>query len=365
MVDELDLVSRLKDVPPLPPEAYEEARLTLQAALAVSPEAEPAQPPARRRSRRRAWVIGGSAGLGIAAAAAAVAVAVAATSSVPASRTGSHGPVAGGHPAASGRGNGHPAGAQAANAPLMRLAADLQAHTAPLPGNATLVFRTQTNAAGQSTGGGVDLYTDSGIYYYALTESGLPAVIAAHEDFGGAGFAREVAAARYAVTGDLTTARQLMAVAPLDPGTKQVPWGQWVANLKGAERRLHRKLHIPTQPPTAAQQAGIFDNRIWEDSLDALQAGAGQPEVRAGVLRLLSTLPEVKVTSRSVDGRALLTLTAGAPATPPGYQEELTIDATTGVPIAFAGGEVGQRPETTSTYRVSRVTVADIAAGRF
>jgi hypothetical protein len=107
-----------------------------------------------------------------------------------------------------------------------------------------------------------------------------------------------------------------------------------------------------------------MDNEIWENSLDALQAGAGQPEVRAGVLRLLSTLPEVTVRSADVNGEATLTLTAGAPALPPDYQETLTINGSTGVPIGFAGGVPGHRPDVTATYRVSRVTVAAIAAGR-
>ncbi len=69
--------------------------------------------------------------------------------------------------------------------------------------------------------------------------------------------------------------------------------------------------------------------------------------------------------SADINGEAMLTLTAQAPALPANYQETLTINGTTGVPIGFAGGVPGHRPETTATYRVSRVTVAAIAAGRF
>ena len=83
------------------------------------------------------------------------------------------------------------------------------------------------------------------------------------------------------------------------------------------------------------------------------------------MLRLLSTLPEVTVRSADINGEAMLTLTARAPALPANYQETLTINGTTGVPIGFAGGAPGHRPDVTATYRVSRVTVAAIAAGRF
>lgn len=310
MVDEMELVSGLKEVAPLGDAAFEEARAQLRETMGR---------PHPVHRRRRTWAIWSTAGLGVAASAVAVTLVIA-----PAAQ-----------PASPGRSTAGATAASHAQTPLMRLAAAITAKQAPLPGDATLIIRTQVNAQGQSTGGGADLYTDSGAYYYAPTESGLPQQIAEHNDTGGGGFARELAAARYAVNGDLTTARQRMAIAMLDP------------------------------TPTAAQQAATTDNEIWENSLDALQAGAGQPEVRAGVLRLLSTLPEVNVRSTNVNGAAMLTLTATAPAMPANYQETLTINGTTGVPVNFAGGVPGHRPDTTSTYRVSRVTVAAIVAGRF
>jgi hypothetical protein len=114
--------------------------------------------------------------------------------------------------------------------------------------------------------------------------------------------------------------------------------------------------------PTAV---GITDNYLWENSLDALTAGAGNPQVRVGVLRLLSTLPEVTVTNTTTDGQPTLTLAAGSPAFPDNYQEALTINARTGVPVAFAGGTPGQKPNVTIAYQVFRVTLAAIAAGKF
>jgi hypothetical protein len=83
------------------------------------------------------------------------------------------------------------------------------------------------------------------------------------------------------------------------------------------------------------------------------------------VLRLLSTVPEVTVTNTTTGSQPALTLTAGAPAFPANYQEALTINAQTGIPIAFVGGAPGQTPDVTITFQVSRVTLSDIAAGKF
>jgi hypothetical protein len=122
-----------------------------------------------------------------------------------------------------------------------------------------------------------------------------------------------------------------------------------------------------------------IDNYVWENSEDALIAGAGNPEVRAGVLRLVSVLPGITVTDGTVDGQPTLTLTAGAAevgdmesakANPGGagtetpYQEAITINADTGIPLGFVGGPPGQTTVTVN-YVVTRVNLADIAAGKF
>ena len=224
MVDEIELVSGLKEVAPLRAEAFEEARARLQETMG----------PAHRQPRRRAWAIWSTAGLGIAAAATAVTLVI---TSVPQQAS------PGGQAVA--RHTGSHATSPGAHTPLIRLAAAITARSTPLPGDATLIIRTQVNAAGQSTGGGADLYTDSGAYYYAQTESGLPAQIAAHNDTSGGGFARELAAARYAVHGDLSTARQRMAIAMLDPHLPKLTWRQQVAQIKAIDRAKHVKIPIP------------------------------------------------------------------------------------------------------------------------
>ena len=51
-------------------------------------------------------------------------------------------------------------------------------------------------------------------------------------------------------------------------------------------------------------------------------------------------------------------------ATGPAYQEAITINADTGIPLEFAGGPAG-KAAVTVTYVVTRVNLADIAAGKF
>jgi hypothetical protein len=99
--------------------------------------------------------------------------------------------------------------------------------------------------------------------------------------------------------------------------------------------------------------------------MDALNVDAGNAQVRAGVLRLLSTLHETTVAHTTTVGRPTLTLTTTAPAVATGEAEVLIIDADTRVPVEFHSGAVGQAPDCTITYQVSRVTLADVATGRF
>ncbi|HLH99990.1 MAG TPA: hypothetical protein VKV06_04340 [Acidimicrobiales bacterium] len=220
-------------------------------------------------------------------------------------------------------------------------------------GNATLVLRSQTDGKGAPIPG-ADLYADNGRYYYAHTESGLPAQVKAGHSQGGGVFGREVAAAKEAVTGNLDSAIQAMEDAP-DPTLKTT---------------------------------GINADWLWEDSLDALMAGAGNPTVRAGVLNLVASLHQVSVANATVNGTSALQLTAHFPNESKcaanhikpttarmkkicaslvggGFWEQINLDATTGIPLSFAGGAPGQPASYHITYQVSRVTLADVAAGHF
>ena len=318
-----------------------------------------------RRTRRRNRITRGGIGVGVAAVAAVAAVAVAnAVPSAPAGtpQAGGAHPAArsgGGHPAAKAHG-AHPAktGASAASAPaaqpLVTLVADLVADPPP-KGDATLVER-ETGASGQASINVWDLYTDNGRYFFSRTEAGLPAQVKEDNNQGDGQFAREIAAATYAATGNLDTAALKMAWAP---NSNPVP--AWLS----------------AQVKNISAGGLQIDNYVWEDCEDALVAGSGNPQVRAGVLRLVSALPGITVTHGTADGQPTLTLAAGAaevgtvgdPADPKAaggtaYQEAITINARTGVPLEIATGPAGQVTGTV-TYVVTRVNLADIAAGKF
>lgn len=300
-----------------------------------------------RQARRCDRIVRGGIGAGIVAVAAVAAIGVA--SIVPSAPTGTA-QASRAHPARPGT----PAGAAAAQQPLVKLAADVAAERRPT-GDATLVER-ETGMPGGGSANVWDLYTDDGRYFFSRTKAGLPAQVKEDNNQGAGMFGREVAAAAYAVTGNLDTAALKMAW----PYATPVP-----ARLKAEVKN---------------KTAGTYiDNYVWANSEDALIAGSGNPQVRAGVLRLMSLLPGVKVTRATVDGQPALTLTAGAaelgrimgkpdkanPKGQPGaaYSEAITINADTGIPLQTAGG-VGGKVTGTVRYVVTRVNLADLAAGK-
>jgi len=303
-----------------------------------------------RQARRRDRIARGGIGVGVVAVAAVAAVGVAsAVSSAPAGTA----QASGAHPASTGASTSS-TGSTDAQPPLVKLAADLAA--APRPtGDATLVER-ETGTPGHASINVWDLYTDDGRYFFSQTEAGLPAQVKENNNQGDGQFGREVAAATYAATGDLETAALRMAW----PYATPVP--AWLsAQVKNMS------------------VGGIqIDNYVWENCEDALVAGSGNPQVRAGVLRLVSALPDITVTHGTVDGQPTLTLTAGAAElgnvgidkanpkadTGPAYQEAITINADTGIPLEVASGPAGKVAGTV-TYVVTRVNLADIAAGKF
>jgi hypothetical protein len=251
----------------------------------------------------------------------------------------------------------------ASAAPLVRLSDHLHARaatTAPLAGDATLIVRHQ-RYPDRGPVDGAHLYTDAGTYYYADTAAGLPAAIAAQkadtnprDDATWIG--RDVKAAESAFDGSIDDARARMANAAFEPGADLTQLAAQaeatrVAKLKASKRK------VADNPPIDAKSQ--LENRIWSNAMDALNAGAGRPAVRAGVLHLLATTDSVKVTKAKDGDRDVLVLAALFPRGD--YTERLTIDAATGMPVRFTGGQDGQRPAVTVTYDVSRVTVADIA----
>jgi hypothetical protein len=329
IVKEMELIARLGDVESLPDEVFEQARAELQVAIAVEDGPRIADLPPRPGRRRRSAVVQGGVAAGVAAAVAAIALV--ATSPGPSPRVS--------------------APTNHAASPLVRLA-DYVSGSATPPGDAALVARTTTSGGKSVTV--YDLYADDGQYFFSPTESGLAGQVSAQNNLGGGLFAREVAAAKLAATGNVRTAAQDMADAA-DP-----------SNVISPTQTANSAAIAAKQAATGQVQAGnLFDNWVWEDSQDAIIAGSGDPQVRAGVLRILATLPDVTVTDGTSGGQPTLVLAAGTPELGDGYTEQLTINATTGIPVSFAGGAPGQAPQASVTYQVTRVTLSDVAAGNF
>lgn len=175
--------------------------------------------------------------------------------------------------------------------------------------------------------------------------------------------------ASYAAKGDLTTAREKMVNITgsnlglgLSPAERQKVWAKSIA----ASQEIFKEKGIkpPAGPPTGKALEQAAGDRIWISSMDALTAGGGNPEVLAGVLRLLATVPEVTVANSTTGGQPTLTLTAGSAPFHGGSPEMLKVDARTGSPIEFSSPADGNVPSSVQTYKVSRVTLADIEAGQ-
>lgn len=358
-VDEMNLISELRDVTPLRPEAYERARAELRGAMAESrprPQTAPVTELARGRSRRRAGLgTRGkvSIGAGIGAVAAGVAVVLAATSTAPPARR-------------PGSALQRPAHSRlAVNSQLVSLAAFIKASSGRLPGNASLVIQTQ-KVGGIPPETIYNLYTDSGAYYAQDNRQGLRSAIAHHENIADGQIARQMSAARYAATGDLAKARLRMAFAlngngwglGLSPAARQKLWDKQMA--KSRELFKEKGIKPPKHPPTGKKLQEDVDNYIWNSCFDALTEGGGNPQIRAGVLRLLATIPWVTVANSTTAGHPTLTITAGSALFGGGSSPQvLTVNARTGVPIKSVWAAKGTQPSSVTTFRVSRVTLKD------
>jgi hypothetical protein len=353
----MNLISELRDVTPLRPEAYERARTVLRGAMAESgPEAAPMTELARGRNRRRGTLgtlgkIGIGAGIG--AVAAGVAVVLAATSTAPpATRVGS-----------ASKPPGH--SRLAVNTRLVSLATFIKATSGRLPGNASLVIQTQT-VGGIPPETIYNLYTDSGAYYAQDNRRGLRAAIAHHENIADGQVARQMSAARYAATGNLAAARLRMAYAMngnewglgLSPAAREKLWDKQMA--EDAQIFKEKGFKPPLNPPTGKKLQEDVGNYIWNSCFDALTEGGGNPQIRAGVLRLLATIPEVTVANSTTGGQPTLTITAGSALFGAGSSPQvLTVNARTGVPIKSVWAAKGTQPSSVTTFRVSRVTLKD------
>ena len=253
---------------------------------------------------------------------------------------------------------------------LATLAAVIQASSSQPPGNAWwLIIRTQS-VGSRPPYVTYNLYTESGAIYVADSPSQLRWAIAHQQNLADGTEARQVAAARSAATGDLAAARLRMINVSrnylglgLSPAAQHQAWEQGLA----AERAIYREKGIKRQPalPTPKTIQEQADNLLWTNSVSALSEGGGSPQVRAGVLRLISTISGVAVAGSVTGGQRTLTLTAGPEVFGGQGRQVLTISASTGLPVSSRVGGLGPAtPPSLETYKVSRTTLAGIESGK-
>jgi hypothetical protein len=326
------------------PRAFEEARAVLRAEMAVAGMPETKTAPGRRPR----WGTRRTAAFSVAAlGATAVAVALVVTSA----------PVPTHHAAATGKPSAKAVPA-AVNPILAQLAGDTMVRQVRLPGNATLEIRNQSPTSDKEGANGVDLYTDNGTYYWGYDHSDLRRAIAQRQDDGEGEFKRAIAAALIAVKGDIATARAKMAVANYIPGTNTnpdpaAPARAEIEKIKAVDKAQHIK-YTPPKPLTPEQQKEQTDSFIWMNSVDALTAAPENANVRAGVLVIMATMPNVKVTHTITAGQPTLTLADNWPELAEGrLVESLVINASTGLPIALFNSDPGQ-PLNSTYYHTFR-----------
>jgi len=353
-MDEMDMVKQLKDAPPLRPEAYERARAALGTAMASSERPELVAAPARKK--RFAWTRNLRVGVSVVGVAAAAVGVVSMTSALqaptPAEPT---------------------AQAPVVESKLVSLAADVKASGGTLPGDASLVIRTTTAPDGKPYVT-YNLYTDKGQIFFAEDRGGLTEVVIRGDNQADSYHSAVIAAARLAAGNDLDKARvQMINASPnpwgvgLSPAEAQKVWDKSEAEVMPILKQKGYKGPLPRPRPTGKALDDGINNTLWSNSFGALTAGAANPEVRAGVLRLLSTIPDVSVTKATANGQPTLNLTAGSALFAGHSEYVLTINAQTGLPIRSENTKTapGEKPSPPATYESSRVNVADIAAGKF
>jgi hypothetical protein len=254
-----------------------------------------------------------------------------------------------------------------AGRPLKHLSFMLADEATP-PGNATLVLRRQVYPNSPEIDG-ADLYGDNGDYYYSPTAAGLPAAIQQDEtvnDGSADSQQRDTGAAQAALTEPIGEALTQMANAGFDPNEKQqnvvTPFGDSPASAELRQKQAQMQQQIKQENLRAVMSP--HDGMIWDNGMDALLAGAGNPQVRAGVLKLYSAIPQITTSNGTLNGQATLDVTASLLSTNSGlYQEQLVLNADTGVPLEMIGGNQGQTPSVTVYYTVTRTTLADVENG--
>jgi hypothetical protein len=252
------------------------------------------------------------------------------------------------------------------HSPLVTLAARISASASSRPGNASLEIVKNT-IGGKLMQVYYGLYTDSGKLYSGGDKQTLMTAVAHHANQADSTDVREAAAARYAAGGDLAIARVRMVNATpndffLSFAARKKIWKQGAPARNAILRE--KGVKTPLKMPTGKALQDQISNSVWINSTDALNWAGGDPKIRAGVLRLLSTIPQVTVASSTTDGQPTLTITAGPTVFGGSGNEVLRVNAATGLPVSSVSTTPGVSAGV-EAYRVSRVTLAGIEAGKF
>ena len=191
-------------------------------------------------------------------------------------------PASSAHPATASGGSAATSTAPASK--LATLAALIQTSDAPLPGNASLEIARQVNG-GRLMQVVYALYTDSGRLYLGDDKQTLMAEVADNANQADFTNAREIAAARYAATGNLAAAvKQMVEALPNDYydslAERKAIWAKTAAAREQLEKEKGMKTPIPM--PTGRLLQQDIDNTLWTASTIVLSWGAGDPQIRVG-----------------------------------------------------------------------------------
>jgi hypothetical protein len=323
-----------------------------------SPDIETIGQRARKKQRQRTMAVRGAVSAG-----AAVVVAGGVFTAV--HGTGSTGTTATASPKVS------PSSSVSGASQLMSLAASVTSASSSQSGDASFVVMSPS-LGGTALPSTYNIYADNGALYMASSESDLSTEVSGGGVITDSTEASEVAAAKAAASADVTTAREQMAaiLSPLEEKgvwqeERQKSWIKFVQSAALEQQVLKANPGISTDASAGKDTQDVTGSAIWNASVDALTAGAGNSQVRAGVLRLLATVPGITVTKSTTGGEATLTLSASSAVLDGGTPEVLTIDAATGAPVEFTAAAGQGLQAAKATYQVTRVTLAGVEKGNF
>jgi hypothetical protein len=202
---------------------------------------------------------------------------------------------------------------------------------------ASLVVRdTLIDGAHQVDGavyGGYDLYADSGQYYYAPDSLGqLQQQVDTHQTVIDSNEAKALDTIATAAGGTPAQAREA-TLSTFPHGLDPMPTP---AEVKASDHKMEllTKRRFPHVAPTRASWILSQDSDLWIAATQALEAGAGRSDVRAGAMSAPSTITGVTQTPTEVDGVNALRVDFPDD----GQPEIIWLDAKTGVPIQEKDG---------------------------